>query len=127
MTQKLDSLVKFLEEERSHRKKVQSEIQQKEQEIAKLLAESATAKETHDQSGKELQQFEKKMNEMKETIDRLRLEKSEAVEAKQELEHKVIDLESRLRTVNKQLAEKEKEFERQLSEKYDAQNKQFIL
>lgn len=60
------------------------------------------------------------MNEMKETIDRLRNEKSDAVEAKQELEHKVIDLESRLRTVNKQLTEKEKEFERQLTEKYDA-------
>ena len=67
------------------------------------------------------------MNSMKEDIDRLRYEKSQAVEEKQEMEHKVIDLESRLRTANKQLTEKERDFERQLQEKYDAQNKQFLL
>ena len=41
------------------------------------------------------------MNEMREDVERLRREKSQAIEEKQEAEHKVIDLESRLRTVNK--------------------------
>lgn len=64
---------------------------------------------------------------MRDQITRLRREKSEAIDDKQELEHKCIDLESRLRTANKQMDDKDKEFERQLKEKYDAQNRQFLL
>ena len=77
-----------------------------------LTLDQAKAKEGQDRSGEELKNLETNMNSMKEDIDRLRCEKSQAIEEKQEMEHKVIDLESRLRTANKQLAEKEKDFER---------------
>lgn len=77
-----------------------------------LTLDQAKAKEGQDRSGEELKNLETNMNSMKEDIDRLRYEKSQAIEDKQEMEHKVIDLESRLRTANKQLAEKEKDFER---------------
>ena len=94
------------------RKKVQGELKEKEQEIMQLTLDQAKAKEGQDRSGEELKNLDSKMNSMKEDIDRLRYEKSQAVEEKQEMEHKVIDLESRLRTANKQLTEKEKDFER---------------
>ena len=66
-----------------------------------MTVENATAKEGQDRSGQEIKHFESKMNEMREDVERLRREKSQAIEEKQEAEHKVIDLESRLRTVNK--------------------------
>ena len=55
---------------------MQNEIQQKEQEIAKLTVENAKAKEGQDRSGQEIQSFETSLNEMREDIDRLRREKS---------------------------------------------------
>ena len=45
--------------------------------------------------------LEDRLKSMKEDVDRLRCEKSQAIEEKQEMEHKIIDMESRLRTVNK--------------------------
>ena len=66
-----------------------------------LALDQAKAKEGQDRSGEAQKSLETKLNSMKEDIDRLRYEKSHAIEEKQEMEHKVIDLESRLRTATK--------------------------
>lgn len=49
------------------------------------------------------------------------------MEEKQQLQYKILDLESRLRGASRQVEEREKDFERATKEKYDAQTRQFLL
>ena len=49
------------------------------------------------------------------------------MEERQQLQYKIIDMESRLRAATKHLGDQEREYDRCTKEKYDAQNKQFLL
>ena len=120
LTSKVDSLVKFLEEERAQRKRAECEAEQKQMtidaqklQIEKLEASIHQGKE--DEKG-----LAENLRKLKDENDRLRREKVENLEEKQQCQFKVIDLESRLRATQKQLEHKEREFERSVREKYEA-------
>ena len=67
--------------------------------------------------------MQEKMLRLKEENDRLRREKVETMDEKQQLNYKILDLESRLRSQQSHNEAREKEFERATQEKYEAQNR----
>lgn len=120
LTTKVDSSVKFLEEERSLRKKAESLTEQRDKKVIEIESELAKMKESLDKAVEDQKGLQECLMKTKDENDRLRREKVEGMEERQQLQYKIIDLESRLRTSSKQLSDQEREYDRCVQEKYDA-------
>lgn len=67
------------------------------------------------------------LGKLKKENERLKTEKIEAVNEKQQLGFKVVELESQLRNAQRSLDEKQLEVQRSWQEKNEAQSRQFLL
>ena len=127
LTSKVDSLVKFLEEERSLRKAAEVDSKKKDIKIEDLQLQLEAIKEKVDFQSKNYNEMQENVVKTKAENDRLRREKADFMEEKQKQQFQILDMESRLRANQKLQEEKEKQFEICAKEKYDAQNRQFLL
>lgn len=121
---KVDSLVKFLEEERSLRKTADFKSQSLEKRVLELEAQIASDKKCVDSA----KQTEKDLNDivlkLKDENDKLRNDKVEALNENRELQLKVVDVESRLRAAQQTNKEKAAEMDRiaHIAKKLEAQS-----
>lgn len=97
LTSKVDSLVKFLEEERVLRKKAETKTEEKEREMIELDKALNNVKTERHQTSENEKGLAENLRNLKEENDRLRRDKCEGLDANQQAQYKIIDLESRLR------------------------------
>ena len=120
MTSKVDSLVKFLEEERASRKKAEADLDKRDRKITNLECQVVSLQESNEKATLDLKSMQENLLKYKDENDRLRREKVESMDEKQKFQFKVLDLESKLRATSKYLSDKERELERCTKEKYEA-------
>jgi septal ring factor EnvC (AmiA/AmiB activator) len=99
----------------------------KDRRLKEQESEIKSLKDKLEVQGKHYSEMQEDLGKTKAENDRLRREKVEAMDEKQKLQYNILDIESRLRAANKLQEERDKEFERCTREKYDAQNRQFLL
>ena len=97
LASKVDSLVKFLEEERALRKEAEAETEAKEKVIQQLRLELERHRSEKQQTNQTEQGLGENLRKLNDEADRLRREKIEGLEKHQQQQYQVIDLESRLR------------------------------
>jgi len=85
LTAKVDSLVKFLEEERSLRKKAESQTEQRDKKILEMECELSKVKGTLDKAVEDQKGLQENLLKTKDENDRLRREKVEGMEERQQL------------------------------------------
>ena len=85
MTTKVDSLVKFLEEERSLRKKAESQTEHRDKKILEIDCELTRMRESVDKAVDDQKGLQECLLKTKDENDRLRRDKVEGMEESQQL------------------------------------------
>ena len=108
MNTKLESLVKFLEEERLVRKKLNDQLQERD-----IQLKEAEIKVKNDRQ--DCERFDNMAQSMQKDLDRMKIERDQALDAKNELSCKLLDAEARLRISNQKVQSLEEEIQKEKS------------